>query len=331
MPALAQVDGVEYAGVGVATADEFRLGPEGSPARGAAAGEGALDAPSLELARGMQAEWGGEVWRGYGALLADPSVDAVYAPLPPALHFPWGRVALEAGKHVLMEKPFTTAEDATHELLGLSRARGLAVHENYMFAFHSQIAWIREKVASGELGEFRMARIDFGFPFRGGSDFRYSAALGGGALLDCGGYALKLAAMLLGDEARVVAARLERGRGLDVDLFGSATLESPRGAVQVSFGMDNDYRCSLDVWGSEASLWTGRVLTAPAGLEPEVVIRRNGAEERAALPADDSFRKSIEHFARCVADPAEAEARRGEILRQAGLVEQVRRLAGWAA
>lgn len=329
MPALAQVGEAEYAGVGVATYAEFERGPAGSLSGGGSAAERDLVPSDLALARDMQVEWGGEIWRGYGALLADPAVDAVYMPLPPSLHLPWGREALRAGKHLLMEKPFTAGAAGTDELLGLSRERGLAVHENYMFAFHSQVFWIVDKIASGGLGAFRMARIDFGFPFRGGSDFRYNKELGGGALLDCGGYALKFAAMLLGEGARVTAARLDAGRGLDVDLFGSATLESSRGVVQVSFGMDNDYRCSLDVWGSEATLWTGRALTAPAGFEPEVVIRRNGSEERVALPADDSFRKSIEHFVRCVNDPGVAEARRGEIMAQARLVEQVRKLAGW--
>ena len=321
MPALQQVPEFEYAGVGMATPEEHLVG---------------LDAqvPSETDIRDSQnqrertamfvEEFGGTAYESYDAVLSDESVDAVYIPLPPALHHPWAKRALEAGKHVLMEKPFTTSAATTSELLELAENSGLAVHENYMFAFHSQIEWVEDAIANRLVGDVRMIRVDFGFPFRGHNDFRYSKALGGGALLDCGGYTLKLAAMLLGPSARVIASHLNGGRDLEVDLYGSAMLENEEGLVaQVSFGMDNDYRCSIDLWGSEGTLSSGRILTAPAGFEPTMVIRRNGAEEIVTLPADDSFRKSIEHFLECINNKGVREERRREIAHQAGLVEDV--------
>lgn len=330
MPALAKVDGIEYAGVGVATRDEFGHGPVGSLADGAPAAEDELFSGDLALAREMQGEWGGTVWHGYGALLADPSVDAVYLPLPPGLHASWGRAVLQAGKHLLMEKPFTCALTDTDELLALAREQQRAVHENYMFAFHDQIAFARDLVGDGCIGEPRLYRVDFGFPRRQAGDFRYVRALGGGALLDCGGYVLKLGAMLAGEGARVTAASMSPDTSSDVDLYGSATIEGASAVAQVSWGMDNDYRCSLDAWGSEGTLRTNRVLTAPAGFDPEFEISRNGAVERIAGPADDSFAKSIAHFRDLVRDPALRPARAEEIISQARLVEDVRRLAGWA-
>lgn len=325
MPALMQVPEFDYAGVGMATPDEHLVGLS-------AASPSEADVRDSETQRErtkmFQSEYGGSAYDSYGQLLADSTVEAVYIPLPPALHHPWARHALEAGKHVLLEKPFTARAEDTKDLLSLALRRDLAVHENYMFAFHSQLDWVRQQIADGALGDLRMIRIDFGFPFRGHNDFRYSKALGGGALLDCGGYTLKLAAMLLGSTARVTAARLNGGRDFEVDLYGSATLENEGGLVaQVSFGMDNDYRCNIDVWGSEATLTSGRILTAPAGFEPTMVIRRNGAEETFTLPADDSFRKSIEHFAECIKDPGVRKARRNEIEHQARLVEDVVRLS----
>lgn len=325
MPALMQVPELEYAGVGMATPEEHLVGLAATEPSAADVRD---SENQRERARMFQEEYGGETYGSYEELLSDESVGAVYVPLPPALHFPWARRALEAGKHVLLEKPFTTKLEDTRVLLELAERRDLAVHENYMFAFHSQLDWVRERIVDGSLGDVRMIRIDFGFPFRGHNDFRYSKALGGGALLDCGGYTLKLAAMLLGPTARVTAARLNAGRELEVDLYGSATLENEGGLVaQVSFGMDNDYRCNIDVWGSEATLTSGRILTAPAGFEPTMVIRRNSAEETFTLPADDSFRKSIEHFAECIKDPGVRKARRDEIEHQARLVEDVVRLS----
>ena len=325
MPALQAVEGVRYAGIGVATAQERAIagdatGPDAeSVSRVAAQGAAALE---------FQKEFGGTVWESFDGLLESSEVDAVYIPLPPALHFPWAKRALESGKHVLLEKPFATSLAQAEELVILSRERGLAVHENYMFAFHSPMDHLRNQIAAGVVGDVRMVRVDFGFPFRGSNDFRYSKKLGGGALLDCGGYTLKLASMLLGPTARVSDASLGYGRGLEVDLSGSATLRNEEGQVaQVSFGMDNDYRCDVDAWGSTGTLRSGRILTAPAGFAPTFELRRNGEVETVALEPDDSFAKSIRHFADCVRDPQAAERQREEILRQAHLLDQFQSLA----
>lgn len=321
MPALALVPEFAYAGVGMATPKEHCVGLERSEP---SEDDRADSERQHERTLMFQGEFGGKSYASYQELLADDSVDAVYLPLPPALHVVWARKALEAGKHVLVEKPFTTSLSDTVDLLALAEEKGLAVHENYMFAFHSQIQWVREQIAKGTFGDVRLIRVDFGFPFRGRNDFRYSKALGGGALLDCGGYTLKLAATLLGPSAHVTTSQLNQGRDLEVDLYGSATLANDEGLVaQVSFGMDNDYRCNIDVWGSEATLVSGRILTAPAGFEPTMTIRRNGEAEDISLPADDSFRKSIEHFAACIGDKDVRASRREEIRHQAELVEDV--------
>lgn len=328
MPALVSLgDSFEYAGVGVAALSEFERGPEGSPRPGDEVPDEALDPASLALAEGMRCEWGGEVWRGYGAVLADPSVDAVYLPLPPGLHAAWGRAALLAGKHLLMEKPFTTSLAETECLVSLARERGLAVHENYMFAFHPQLAFALSLIGEGRIGESRLYRVDFGFPRRSKGDFRYVRAMGGGALLDCGGYALKLASMLVGPGARVACASMSPDPESDVDLSGSATVHGPGGTAQVAWSMAADYRCSLDVWGSEGSLSTGRILTAPTGLVPEFTISRNGVREVVRGPEGDSFAESISHFGDLVWNPSLRASREEEILAQARIVEDARMLA----
>ena len=243
--------------------------------------------------------FGGAVYPSYDALLADESVEAVYVPLPPALHYEWGRKALEAGKHILMEKPFTTSLSDTEELLLLAEEKNLAVHENYMFLYHSQLKRIKELIAVGSLGEIRLFRMAFGFPKRGENDFRYNKALGGGALLDCGGYPVRLAVELLGESTRVVQAILTQPEGYEVDLYGSAVLENDAGGcAQISFGMDNAYQCQLEVWGSKATLIAPRIFTAGADLSPTLTLRTSSGEQTLALEADDQFLHSIETFAR---------------------------------
>lgn len=324
MPALTQASDMEFAGVAVPTVEErFGASTPDGPA------VAAVMADERDRAAAFIHGYGGTLYEGFAALVADPSIDGVYVPLPPGLHATWGRRVVAEGKHLFMEKPFTVTAAETAELLGLARAAGVAAHENYMFAYHAQLAALADIVASGAIGEVRLIRLSFGFPRRAANDFRYDAALGGGALLDAGGYTLRYAAQLLGAGARVTAATSNRLPGVDVDMFGSATVVDDSGAtVQLAFGMDNSYRCDLDVWGSTGSLTTGRVLTAPAGFVPSATVTTPAGTQTVNLPADDAFLRSIEQFQRCVTDPAAREARYSEVQAQADLVEDFKKLAG---
>lgn len=315
MPALKQLDRFEYVGLAAATEREFS-GADSDQVRDS----------ELEKAEKFAAEHGGKIFSGYESLMTSDEIDAVYIPLPPALHFRWAKKALECGKHILLEKPFTTSLEDTKELIAIAENRGLAVHENYMFAYHTQLDWVKEQINSGVIGDVRLIRIDFGFPFRGANDFRYCKALGGGALLDCGGYTLKLASMLLGDTVRVTESQLCGKDGFEVDIYGSATLKNDNGlTAQVSFGMDNSYRCSLDIWGSTGSIYTNRILTAPAGYAPVMTINNADGEKNVELPTDDTFRKSIEAFADCISDSKKRADKYAEIIRQSGLVDKFER------
>ena len=241
--------------------------------------------------------YGGQIYGYYDELLEDDTIDAVYVPLPPALHFYWGKKVLESGKHLLMEKPFTTSAEDTEALLQLAKQKGLTVHENYMFLYHEQLNCIRRLVDGGELGDIRLYRMAFGFPMRGKDDFRYIKELGGGALLDCGGYPVRLALELMGDTTQVVQSRLTQPDNYQVDLYGNAVLENGSGQTsQISFGMDNAYQCQLEIWGSKATLIAPRIFTAGDNYAPELIIRTSSDETRTVLPADDQFLHSIEHF-----------------------------------
>ncbi len=313
MPALKQLNNFEYVGTAAATGDEWH-----------GDGSGKVISTEKEKAEKFTTEYGGKLFCGYLSLISSDDIDAVYIPLPPALHFKWAKAALENGKHVLLEKPFTTRLSDTKALIETAESNDLAVHENYMFAYHSQLDYIMKQLDGGVIGDIRLIRIDFGFPFRGANDFRYDRALGGGALLDCGGYTLKLASMLLGETARITVSQLNFKDGFEVDIYGSATLTNNDGlTAQISFGMDNNYRCNLDVWGSAGELHTNRVLTAPVGYEPTVVIKNADGVKTVTLPADDAFGKSIEQFGECVTDSAARSEKYAEILRQSALVSQV--------
>lgn len=316
LPALKEAGCLEYAGVAIADKEEF-----------AGATEEIL-AKERSKAQTFVDNYGGKTYEGYRNLIESEDVDAVYLPLPPGLHYKWAKAAISAGKHILVEKPCTTALTDTQDLLREAAGKSLAVHENYMFAFHDQLKAVDKIVESGEIGDVRLYRISFGFPLRAQNDFRYSKALGGGALLDCGGYTFKYASMLLGSTAKIKYAQSNYIEGFGVDMYGSAALVNDKGVTaQVAFGMDHNYKCELEVWGSKGTLFTNRILTAPAGFVPEVIIRKGNEEERRNLPADDAFRKSIVHFCRCIEESGVREANYQTLLRQASLVEQYRQMA----
>lgn len=318
MPAVKGLDEAEYVGVASANAEEWFEG-----------GGEVIDEAVIEneraKAQAFAAEYGGTVFKSYTELIKSPEVDAVYLPLPPALHFKWAKLALENDKHVFLEKPSTISSGDTKELVELADEKGLALHENYMFAFHKQLEEIKEIVKSGKLGDVRLYRIAFGFPQRAKNDFRYSKALGGGALLDCGGYTLKLATMLLGNSARIAYSQLNYTDGFDVDIYGSAAMVTDEGVTaQLSFGMDNSYKCELEIWGSKGCMTTGRILTAPAGFMPTAEIRIGNETETVALSVDDTFAKSILKFCRCVVDDNERVNNYKALIKQAELVDQVK-------
>lgn len=318
LPALSQIEGVEFVGLAINSPEE-RLGsslPNQSVVD---------DIMALERSKAdnIISDFGGKIFNSYKEIVCCDDIDALYIPLPPALHYEWAKKALLSGKHVLVEKPATISLENTIDLINIASEKGLALHENYMFAFHNQLNEIDKIIESGELGDVRLYSVYFGFPKRAQNDFRYNENLGGGSLIDAGGYTLKYACHLLGDTARVLYSKLNYTNEYKVDMYGSGALSNDKGrVVQIAFGMDNEYRCSLDVWGSKGSLSTGRVLTAPAGFIPVAQIVKGGEVEEIELPSDDTFKKSIEFFISCIKDEDTRNNSYSKIEKQAKLFDE---------
>ena len=325
LPALSKRPEFTFAGVGASSAID-RLGPAGVST---GPGKEEILANSRRKAEEITAGFGGRIYEGYEAVVTADDVDAVYIPLPPALHYHWARQALLNGKHVLLEKPATLRYEDTSDLVHIAREKGLALHENYMFRFHRQIEDIEKLIEKGAVGAVRLYRISFGFPMRPAGDFRYDAALGGGALFDAGGYTIRYASELLGGTASVAYAQLNGLEGFEVDMYGSGALVNGKGVTaQIAFGMDNQYKCELEVWGSEGTLSTQRILTAPPGLVPTALLRRGQEEQVIELSEDDAFMRSIRYFGQCIQDEELRTASYDGMLRQAELVEEFRDKAG---
>jgi predicted dehydrogenase len=169
-----------------------------------------------------------KVCDSYAALVADPDLDAIYNPLPNGLHAEWTIAALEAGKHVLCEKPFTANTKEAEAVAEVAQRTGLVVMEAFHYRYHPLALRMRAIVESGELGTVRRVETALCFPLPKFSDIRYQYDLAGGATMDVGTYTVHIARLLGCEEPEVVSAEAKL-RTPDVDRAMRAELRFPSG------------------------------------------------------------------------------------------------------
>lgn len=263
----------------------------------------------------------------YESLLEVPGIDAVYIPLPNALHAEWIERSLVAGLHVLVEKSLACSLPDALKLNELARQKNLVLVENFQFRFHSQLQYIMNILSCDEIGELRSVRSSFGFPgLPKENDIRYQKELGGGALLDAGAYPVKAAQIFLGKDIKVSAASLNYLPGKEVDIWGGAYLKQREGDLfaAIAFGFDHHYQCSLELWGSKGRIFTNRIFTAGPGYSPEIIIEKPSGKESIILPADNHFENMLSHFHELIASHQGVEEEYGQNINQARLLGEIK-------
>jgi predicted dehydrogenase len=260
----------------------------------------------------------------YEGLLADPEVDAVYVALPNALHAAWAARALEAGKHVLCEKPLGLDPATVARAFDAAQAAGRVLAEAFMWRHHPQVARLRELLAEGAVGEMRLLRASFSFTLVGETNVRLDPALGGGALLDVGCYALSALRLVAGGEpVRVSAERVLGPTGIDLRHTGSLRFAGDVLGL-LDCGFDLPERRGLEVVGAEG------VLTLPdpwLGAPPVLELRRGRTTVREELPLADPYRLELEDLARAAADGREPAFGREDGVAQARALAALHRAA----
>ena len=230
----------------------------------------AIASRSQERAREMVSPYpGARIVESYDALLADAEIDAVYNPLPNQLHREWTLRALEAGKHVLCEKPLALNASEAEEMAAAAKAARKHLMEAFMYRFHPDM----RAFVSGLRDPIHVA-ASFGFTAERPDDIRLQAPLGGGALLDVGCYTVSVSRWILGEPDDVRArSRMRNG----IDLTTSALLSFPGGATAAS-------------WSS---------LESPAIQEVSVITKREVFRRHLAFTArenHDPYKLMVESF-----------------------------------
>jgi xylose dehydrogenase (NAD/NADP) len=220
--------------------------------------QGALSAVAsrdMKRARQYAGEHGFEkAYDSYEDLLADPTIDAVYIPLPNNLHKEWVLRATEAGKHVLCEKPLGLDAAEAEEMVDAAHSAGVNLAEAFQWRHHPQGQKVREIVRSGSLGDLRLIDAGFSFMLTRPNDIRWKPEVGGGSLYDVGCYPVALARYIAGREPLSVTAHAHWGdTGIDDRLV--ATLEFSDGLLaHINCGFTLPLRRYYEVVGTLGSL-----------------------------------------------------------------------------
>jgi D-xylose 1-dehydrogenase (NADP+, D-xylono-1,5-lactone-forming) len=259
----------------------------------------------------------GRAHGGYDQLLADPAVDVVYISLPNSLHVEWTVRALEAGKHVLCEKPLGRRTADVERAFDVAEREGRLLMEAFMYRHNPQTRALAELVAEGAIGRVRMVRAAFSFAVDNPANVRLSAGLDGGALMDVGCYCVSGTRLIAGEPQRVTAEQVIGGDGVDVSF--AATMRMGNGVLaHFDAGLALADRDELEVVGEQGALflddpWHCRT--------PVIEVRRDGGAERIELEPIDSYRLEAENMSAAIRGERPLLLGRADALGQARTIE----------
>jgi D-xylose 1-dehydrogenase (NADP+, D-xylono-1,5-lactone-forming) len=287
----------------------------------------AVGSRDLARARAYADEHG--IARAHGSyedLLADPEVDAVYVPLPNSMHVPWSVQALEAGKHVLCEKPLSRDPAQVSEAFDAADRAGRVLMEAFMWRFHPQTDELVRLVRSGTIGEVRLVRAAFGFGSLHPDNVRLQASLEGGALMDVGCYCVSALRLLCGEPLRVSGEQVAGGDGVDIRFAGVMRFE---GDVLGTFdcGMDVFRRNSIEVVGSTGEIHVPSPWQTPLGAEILIVRDGGGEPERINPESVDPYTRELDEVEAAITEGRPPRLDREESLGQARTIDALYRAA----
>jgi D-xylose 1-dehydrogenase (NADP+, D-xylono-1,5-lactone-forming) len=277
-----------------------------------------------ERADAYAREW--EIPRAYGsyeALLADPEIEAVYISLPNTLHAEWSIKALDAGKHVLCEKPFSRHPEEVEASFDAAERNGRLLSEAFMYRHNPQTAKLVELVSGGAIGELRLIRSAFSYGLYDEENIRLRTDVEGGALMDVGCYNVSGSRLLAGEPERVWGEAWYGPSG--TDWVFSGTLRFP-GDILATFDCATALaeRDELEAIGSEGSLFLDDPWHC---VQPVIEVRREDGVERIELEHEDSYRLELENVSDAIRGEAELLLGREDALGQSRALEALHRSA----
>ncbi len=239
----------------------------------------------------------------YEDLLADPEIDAVYNPLPNHLHVPWSIKALEAGKHVLCEKPVALTAAQAQELAdAAARYPRLKVMEAFMYRFHPQWRRARQLVADGAIGELRTVQSFFSYYLDDPTNVRNMAGIGGGGLMDIGCYNISLSRFIFDAEPRRVLGIVEYDPRFNTDRLASGILDFGGGTATFTCSTQLTPYQRVNIFGTEGRVEIEIPFNAPPDKPCRIWHQRGDTIEEIVFDVADQYTIQGDLFARAVLD-----------------------------
>jgi D-xylose 1-dehydrogenase (NADP+, D-xylono-1,5-lactone-forming) len=285
----------------------------------------AVGSRELGRAQAFAAEHGiPKAYGSYEELLADPSVEAVYIPLPNTLHCEWSIRALEAGKHVLCEKPMSSSPAEVEAAFDASERTGCLLTEAFMYRHHPQAKRLVQLIAEGAIGELRLVRSVFSYGLFDESNIRLRRDVDGGSLMDVGCYCISGSRLIAGEPEAVFGRAYIGPTGTDWAFTGS--LRFP-GDVLALFDCATclSGRDELEAMGSEGSLFLDDPWHCRS---PVIELRRDGeAVERIELEPANPYQLELEDLGRAIRSGGAPLLGREDAVAQARAIAALRRSA----
>jgi predicted dehydrogenase len=245
-----------------------------------------------------------KAYGSYEELLADPDIDAIYNPLPNHLHVPWSLRAIEAGKHVLCEKPIALTSAEGQQLVdAVRRNPQLKVMEAFMYRHHPQ--WQRAKrLAQESIGELRTIQTFFAYFNDNPDDIRNAADIGGGGLFDIGCYAISLSRFVFDAEPRRVIGLVEFDPQFKTDRLASAILDFGNRTSTFTCSTQLVPRQRVNIYGTSGRVEIEIPFNAPPDRPCRVFHETDGKAETIEIPTCDQYTIQGELFSQAILDDA---------------------------
>jgi predicted dehydrogenase len=284
----------------------------------------AVGSRDLARARAFADEHGiPAAYGSYEELLADPAVEAIYNPLPNTMHCEWSIRALEAGKHVLCEKPMSSSIAEVEQAFAVAERTGLHLTEAFMYRHHPQAKRLAALVAEGAIGALRVIRSTFSYGLFDESNIRLRTDVDGGSLMDVGCYCVSGSRLLAGEPEAVFGRAFIGPTGTDWAFTGSLRF---RGDVFALFDCATclPNRDELEVIGSDGSLFLDDPWHC---LDPVIELRRDDGTERIEIEAANPYQLELEDLGRAIRTGSAPLLGRDDAVAQARAISALRRSA----
>jgi len=261
---------------------------------------------SRELRRAQTVAQNLGIAKAYGSytqLLADPDVDAVYIPLPNDQHVAWSIAALEAGKHVLCEKPIAlTADEAQTLVDAATRYPRLKVMEAFMYRHHPQWQRAKDLVASGAIGDLRTIQSFFAYSNLDPTNIRNKAEHGGGGLMDIGCYNISFSRFIFGQEPARVCSLVEYDPTFNTDRLVSAMLDFPGGTATFTCSTQLAPYQRVNIFGTTGRIEIEIPVNAPAKQPCRIWYAHDSTIDEIVLEVSNQYALQGDNFSRAIID-----------------------------